>query len=199
VAGGGVLMDLIHLVYLAEAMLGRPIERVSASVSAEPGASVEALALCRFEAGNAAALVNVGWGGGPGGLRVSGTGGRLEVRYRDGATGPYEPIELAALTAIGGEPRSLPLDGARATHRAAIEDFGLALSQGRSPAADARAGARAVAATVAAYQSAATGSTVELPLDPGGPVYANGVAGLIELPLPAWSPVRRLGLFGAGS
>jgi predicted dehydrogenase len=198
-AGGGVLMDLIHLVYLAEAMLGRPIERASASISAEPGTSVEALALCRFEAGACAALVNVGWGSGPGGLRVSGTGGRLEIRYRDGGTGPFEPIELATLSPVGGDTGPLQVQGVRVTHPAAIEDFGRALSEGRSAAADARAGARAVAATVAAYQSAATGTTVALPLDPGSPVYAKGVAGLAELSLPAWSPVRVHGLFGAGS
>ena len=33
-AGGGVLMDMLHIVYLAEAMLGAPIERVSAWVTA---------------------------------------------------------------------------------------------------------------------------------------------------------------------
>jgi predicted dehydrogenase len=195
-AGGGILMDLIHLVYLAEAMLGQPIERVSASVMAEPGASVESLALCRFEAGEAMALVNVGWGAGPGGLRVSGTGGRVEVRYRGGATGPFIPIDMATVTPIGGASRPLGLDGRRDITRAAIEDFGSTLVDGRPPTADARSGARAVAATVAAYESAATGATVVLPLDEADPVHAMGVAGLADMVLPDWSPVRRLGLFG---
>jgi predicted dehydrogenase len=198
-AGGGVLMDLIHLVYLAEALLGQPIERASASVHAETGASVEGMAFCRFEAGEGVAMVNVAWGGGPGGIRASGTRGRLEIRYRDGATGPFEPIEHALLTPIGGPTRPLAVEGERATHRAVIEDFGLALGQARAPVADARAGARAVAATVAAYQSAAIGATVGLPLDQAAPTYQRGVGGLVDLALPSWSRVRQLGLFGAGS
>jgi predicted dehydrogenase len=48
-AGGGVLMDLIHLVYLAEELLGGPILRVNALVdSIESGTAVESLARCRF-------------------------------------------------------------------------------------------------------------------------------------------------------
>jgi hypothetical protein len=49
---------------------------------------------------------------------------------------------------------------------------------------------------VAAYESAATGATVVLPLDEADPVHAMGVAGLADMVLPDWSPVRRLGLFG---
>jgi predicted dehydrogenase len=196
-AGGGVLMDLIHLVYIAESLLGAPIERVSATVdSIEPGAAVESLALCRFESASASALVNVGWGLGPGGLRASGTNGRVEIRYRDGGSGPYAPIEVASLTQRGGETQPLVLGNERDTHRAAFEDFGIALCENRPSAADAAAGARAVAATVAAYASAAMGRTVELPLDPSDPVFVDGVGGIARLPLPPWSVVRRRGLFG---
>ena len=64
-AGGGVLMDMLHIVYLAEALLGRPIERVSGWVHAAGARRpVEDIALARFEADGRAALVNVGWGAG---------------------------------------------------------------------------------------------------------------------------------------
>jgi len=197
-AGGGVLMDLVHLVYLAEALLGGPIERVTATVDAvDPDAVVESLALCRFDAASGSALVNVGWGVGPGGLRASGSNGWIEFRYRDGATGPYVPIEVASLTQRGREPVPIELDDRRDTHRAALENFGRALLEGRTPVADARAGARAVSLTVAAYESAALGVTVPVPLDPLDPVFQAGVSGVAELDLPTWSMVRRRGLFGA--
>ena len=51
-------------------------------------------------------------------------------------------------------------------------------------------------ATLAVYLSAALGRTVGLPIEPGHPVYERGVAGLRELDLPDWSPIRRRRLFG---
>ena len=48
-AGGGVLMDMIHLVYVAEAFLGGQFRRVSAEILVRADeAAVEDLALCRF-------------------------------------------------------------------------------------------------------------------------------------------------------
>lgn len=199
-AGGGVLMDLIHLVYLAEALLGSRIQRVTATVDAtESGADVESLALCRFDTDeHASALVNVGWGLGPGGLRASGTSGRIEFRYHGGGTGPYSSIEVASLTQRGREPIPIAIGTHRDTHRAALEDFGQAILADREPAADARAGARAVSLTLAAYESAALGTTVAVPLRTGDPVFQAGVAGISKLDLPSWSVVRRRGLCGLG-
>ena len=63
VAGGGILVDMLHAVYLGEAFLGSPIERASAWVwSRTPDAPVEDVAVCRFETDRSAAVVNVGWG-----------------------------------------------------------------------------------------------------------------------------------------
>ena len=89
VAGGGVLMDMLHVVYVAEALLGRPFRAVSAHVSGRAaGARVEDLAVCRFEADEAVALVNVGWGVGPGGIAIVEPDGRIEIGYDGGGTGP---------------------------------------------------------------------------------------------------------------
>jgi predicted dehydrogenase len=61
-SGGGVLMDMLHGVYLAEHLLGAPINAASATVdTASEGDAVEGLALCRFEAGRRVGLVNIGW------------------------------------------------------------------------------------------------------------------------------------------
>jgi predicted dehydrogenase len=73
-AGGGVLMDMLHIVYVAEALLGAPIERVCPPGS-PPGPTTHRsrdIALARFETSTNAALVNVGWGVGMGGFGVSG-------------------------------------------------------------------------------------------------------------------------------
>lgn len=198
-AGGGVLTDMLHIVYLAEALLGRPIERVSAWVDARiDGASVEDLAIVRFEAERAVALVNMGWGVGPGGIEVSGPRGRLAIRYRDGATGPFVPFESLVVHGPGGR-REVPVaTDWSAAFVALLADFGRAVLDGRDPIAPGEQGLHILEATLAAYASAALGRTVTLPLEPGDPVHERGVGGLRELALPDWSPVRRHRLFGVG-
>lgn len=198
-AGGGVLMDMLHVVYVAEALLGRTIERVSGYVDArDPGAPVESLALCRFETERNAALVNVGWGVGPGGIEVSGSAGRLALGYRDGATSPFVPFEEMVLHDTVGRRRISVPAGAPDPFTALALDFADAVMHGRDPIAPGEQGLHTLEATLAVYESCALGRTVMLPLDRGDPVYRLGVAGVKELELPDWSPVRRHRLFGAG-
>jgi predicted dehydrogenase len=197
-AGGGVLMDMLHIVYLAEALLDRPIERVSAYVSArDDGASVEDAAICRFETDHNVALVNVGWGVGPGGFGVSGPEGRIQVEYRDGGSGPFQPFEQLTIHGRSGRrvERQLPAD--RSIERVLL-DFAAAVRDGREPIATGQQGRHILEATLAAYASAGLGRTVQLPLRPGDPVFEKGVSGLAELELAPWSTIRRKGLFGIG-
>jgi predicted dehydrogenase len=195
-AGGGVLMDMLHIVYLAEAMLRAPIERVSAWVTARnQGAPVEDIALVRFETADAAALVNVGWGTGMGGYAVSGASGRIEVTYRDGSNGGWEPVERFVVNGRSGrtEVADLPfIDGAEPL----IAELAEAIRDGRPPIAPGAQGAHILEATLAAYASAATGRVWDLPLKPGGPLYERGLAGLAELDLAPSSPIRRKAIFG---
>jgi predicted dehydrogenase len=195
-AGGGVLMDMLHLVYLAEALLGAPIERVSAWATARAdGSPVEDIVLARFESATSAALVNVGWGVGMGGFAVSGPAGRIEVEYRDGGSGAFAPFERLVLHGRSGraEVRDLPThDGVRAL----IEDLADAIRAGRPPAASGAHGAHILEATIAAYASAATGRTWMLPLESDDPIYRSGVAGVAELDVASWSPIRRKRIFG---
>jgi len=194
-AGGGVLMDMLHAVYVAEALLGSPFDGVSAFVTAwTPGSAVEELALCRYESAGAAALVNVGWGQGPGGITVSGDGGRIEIRYVDGGTAPFAPLESVAVHGPDGTLtiEVLPVGD---TVAAAVADFVEALTEDREPIASGADGLRALEATVAAYTSAATERVVPLPLDRSDPVFLHGVAGLRELETDG-SPAAVAGLFG---
>lgn len=195
-AGGGVLMDMLHIVYVAEALLGKPIERVSAWIDARRDrAPVEDLTLSRFEAADAAALVNVGWGTGPGGFSVAGPDGRIEVTYRDGGSGAFVPFDRLVAHGRSGrlEETVLPDDHSM---DAILLDFAAAIREGRDPVAPGAQGLRILEAVLAVYESAALGRTVELPLAVDDPVRTLGVAGLRGLPMPAWSQVRRRRLFG---
>jgi len=200
-AGGGVLLDMLHAVYLAEHLLGRPIERVSAYADGRPG-GVEDIALCRFETAASAALVSLAWGFGPGGVTVTGTGGRVVVRYADDGTPPWAPFErLTVTTAAGTEAEDHPpgADLPAAMHAAIVDtlaDAADAVTDQRSPAADGRSALHVLTTTLAAYASAALGRTVAADLSDAAPVFAAGVAGLRELDRPAWTPVGRRGLFG---
>jgi predicted dehydrogenase len=202
-AGGGVLMDMLHAVYLAELFLGAPVVRVSAYVDgAIDGDAVEGLALSRLEAEHGAALVNVGWGLGRGGVQVSGTKGRLAVCYRDDGTCPWAPFERLTVTTASGT-RSLPLppgqelvDLVTTALRHTVVDLADAIEDQRPPAADGRAALRTLEATVATYASAALGHAVGVPLATDSALHRSGVMGLAQLDVPDWSPVRQHGLFG---
>jgi predicted dehydrogenase len=194
-AGGGVLMDMLHIVYVAEAILGARFDRVSAYVTArEQGSTVEDIALCRFEAGNAVALVNVGWGHGAGGFEVSGTEGRLSIRFAGGGTSPFAQVESVTIVDRDGE-HSVTVAAERNGLVELLADFAHAVLEGREPVGEGVRALHALEATLAAYESGATGRMVELPLSPGDPMYEHGVMGVAELDLPAWSPARTLGLF----
>ena len=195
-AGGGVLMDMLHIVYLGEALLGRPIERVSAWVDARTqNTAVEEITLSRFETDRNAALVNVGWGQGPGGIAVSGPDGRIEVGYEDGASGAFAPFERLVVHGRNGRVEETDLPQRRSITNV-LADFGAAVRERRDPVATGEQGLHILEATLAVYLSAALGRTIGLPIDPGHPVYERGVAGLRELELPDWSPIRRRRLFG---
>lgn len=205
-SGGGVLMDMIHAVYVAEALLGEPFERVSAHVSSRsPDAHVEDQALCRFESATKAALVNIAWGDGPGGIEVAGTKGRITVRYRDGATGPWAPLE--SVTVVDPGSRTVVLGAGRERAGAGefpsvydsfqynARDFAEAVLTGRSPAASGTDGLRVLEATVGAYESAATGAAVAIPLDRTSPVFERGAMGIPELGIASWSALGHSQLF----
>jgi predicted dehydrogenase len=203
-AGGGVLVDILHGVYVSESLLGEPLRRVSAYAdNRDPDANVEDLALCRFETTTNAALVNIAWGHGPGGIEITGTEGRIRVVYRDGGTSPWSPLERVFVTtaaatrveldATAGEQDDLAT--LRQTFRHVVRDFAVAALDGGSPRASGADGLRILEATVGALASAATGQMVQIPLDRDHPVFRAGVLGVAELDLPDWSPARLRGLY----
>lgn len=199
-AGGGILMDMIHVLYLAEFFFGEPIQSVSATVDnlSKPDDEVEDIALMRLGFSSGYATVNLGWGEGPGGVEVTGTEGRIVCQYIDHATGPFEVLQEVKVIDLQGSrtftPRTEPpiVDCFAAVHR----DFGTALRGGGRPVAGAEDGIRTLSAALAVYGSALQGKVVELPLAETHPLFRLGLPGLRELPAWPGSPVAAKGLFG---
>jgi predicted dehydrogenase len=166
-----------------------------------PDDAVEDFTLVNFAFDTGYATVNMWWGGGPGGLEVSGTDGRVLVFYENYDTGPF--TTLAGVTLVNGDGRQeLQPRVERPVYHNINDvhvDFAQAIRLGRDPIAPAEAGLRALEAVLAAYASAATGRVVALPLGEDHPVYQRGVYGLAELPGWDASPLRRRGILGLGA
>ncbi|HLV33517.1 MAG TPA: Gfo/Idh/MocA family oxidoreductase, partial [Spirillospora sp.] len=205
-AGGGVLMDMIHAVYLTEWLYGEPAQQVMAFVDAPTYSArqpqVEDLALIQIAFPSGYAVIHMGWGQGVGGVDASGTEGHLRMRYNQYQTSGFnQPAEL--YTVRNWERTDHELDNLP-THRDNIgrsftelwQDFYNAIRDKRPPLASAEAGLRALEIALAAYVSGATGQVVTLPLDPASPVYHQGIAGLSEINIWSESRTKRAGIFG---
>ena len=198
-AGGGILMDMIHAVYLTEFLLGGPIREVRALVDNldHPGDQVEDFTIVNYHFDSGYATINMWWGNGPGGVEISGTEGRILVFYENYGTGPFTKLESFTLVNSRGlqnfDPRkSDKEDPFVLIHR----DFIAAILSGRDPVAPGEAGLQALQATLAAYASGATGHVMALPLGEEDPVFQRGVTGLSDLVLWKNGPLFRQGLFG---
>ncbi|MCY4145368.1 MAG: Gfo/Idh/MocA family oxidoreductase [Chloroflexi bacterium] len=206
-AGGGVLMDMIHAVYLAEWLVGAPAQQVMAFIDAPEYAArqpvVEDLALLQIAFPRAYAAIQMGWGEGVGGVDISGADGHLRMRYKQHQSGGFnQPIELYSVDSAWNRHdhalANLPTHEANIA-RSFIElwaDFAAAICEHRQPIAPAAAGARALEIVLGAYESAVTGRAVSLPLAASSPLYSRGLAGIGALN--AWGDSKTVaaGLFG---
>ena len=206
-AGGGVLMDMIHAVYLAEWLAGGEARQVMAFVDAPEYAHrqpvIEDLALLQIAFPKCYAAIHMAWGEGVGGVDVSGSAGQIRMRYKQHQSGGFnQAIEMYSVDsqwrrsdhAINNYEAHE--DNVARSFRQLWEDFQAAIRHKRQPMAPASAGARALELTLGAYASAVTGRVVSLPLDKTSPVYHKGVAGLAELEAWAESKTKAAGLFG---
>jgi len=197
-SGGGVLTDMLHIVYLAHWIMGGPPTSVSAFVDRRLDADgdVEDIALVRYTYPTGHAFVNMAWGKGPGGVEIGGTKGRIVMETVDDGTHPFVPATRLRVVGEQGvrswEPGVPPAYGMVAI----LNDFREAVEQGREPIASGEAGLRVLDSVLGAYVAGATGEEVALPLPPSHPTYAKGSTGIADLDLPADSPTRKRGLFG---
>lgn len=198
-SGGGVLMDMLHTVYLLAWLMGEQPIGVSAAMDRrlDSGGSVEDTALCRYEFESGFGLINIAWGAGPGGIEVMGSEGRLLLFYRGFATGPFAPAEQ--LHVFRGNQR-VPVEvdlGAPFSMRMreVVHDFALSVAEGRDPLAPGERGCETLESVVAAYESAYLERQVSLPLQPDDPVFQRGLPGLGDLEASEGTRIARRGLF----
>ncbi|MCY4072183.1 MAG: Gfo/Idh/MocA family oxidoreductase [Chloroflexi bacterium] len=206
-AGGGVLMDMIHAVYLAEWLAGEQAQQVMAFVDAPEyahrGPVIEDLALVQIAYPTGYAVIHMAWGEGVGGVDISGSDGQIRLRYKQYQSGGFnQPVELYSVDknwnradhAIANLENHL--DSVARSFTELWADFHSAIRDDRDPIAPATAGARALQITLGAYISGVTGKVVSLPLDSSSPVYHKGIDGIAELQAWEQSKTKRAGLFG---
>src|SRR5215211_2419899 len=199
-SGGGVLMDMLHVVYLSNWFMGGPPRAVSAWVDKrlDGDGDVEDIALVRYVYANGQALVNMAWGVGPGGIEIGGTRGRVVMTNTDFGTHPFVPAARLDVVAESGSRSWTPRDAVAYGMAGIAGDFRDAVASGVDPVASGESGLRVLDAVLAAYVSGALAEEIPLPLPRNHPVYTKGSAGIADLDLPPTSPVLRRGLFGAG-
>ncbi|MCI0710081.1 MAG: Gfo/Idh/MocA family oxidoreductase [Chloroflexi bacterium] len=205
-AGGGVLIDMIHAVYLAEWLAGEQAIQVNAFVDAPTYADqnpvIEDLALLQVAFPSRYALINMAWGQGVGGVDVSGSDGQIRMRYEDYQTSGFnQPIELYSVKNWQRTDHVIPnlpahMDNIAHSFTALWADFRDAIRENRAPVAPARAGERALQLALAGYLSSATGKTITLPLPVDHPVYEHGINGILQADIWEESRTKSAGLFG---
>ena len=200
-AGGGVLMDMIHVFYLAEYLMGSRIAGVSAIVDnlGLPDEQVEDFVLAHLYFPGSYASVNLSWSQGPGGLEVTGSRGRILAFYENFNTGPFSTFEEMTLVNEAGKKVYRPRAGQEAlddTFDDVHGDFIEAIREDRDPIATAQDGARSLQAALATYSSGMMGRRVPIPLGVDDPIFQEGVAGLRHIPPQEFDHLRRKSLFG---
>ena len=205
-AGGGVLMDMIHAVYLTEWLFGAQAQQVMAFVDAPTYAyrqpEVEDLALLQGAFPTGYATIHMGWGQGVGGVDASGSAGHLRMRYNQYQTSGFNrPAELYTVRdweRTDHEMDVLP-DHMQNIARSFTElwaDFRDAIRQMRPTIAPARAGQRALELALGGYVSGVNGRVTTLPLSTDHPVYQRGIYGLREVESWEGSHTKQAGIFG---
>ena len=205
-AGGGVLMDMIHAVYLCEWLFGAAAQQVMAFVDAPTYAArqpvVEDLALLQIAFPTGYAVIHMGWGQGVGGVDASGSEGHLRMRYNQYQTSGFnQPAEIYTVRnweRIDHTLDNLPahMDNIARSFTELWADFRDAIREKRPTIAPAKAGLRALEIALGAYQSGVTGQVVTLPLDDNNPVYQMGIEGMQKVPGWTGSRTSAAGLFG---
>ncbi len=202
-AGGGILMDMLHPLYVMSWLASAPVSEVSTMIrrTGDGPLPVDDLAMCHLRLGDVYASLNLGWGLGPGGIGVGGTEGRLWLRYINNGTTPFDRFH-SAFTSDGMTTQPLEVEGVIASADSAhasederlawafdgynmqnsylnlVSDVVAAVTEERQPRSTGEDGARAVDTVLACYASAARRHPVALPLDSADPVYREGVTAL---------------------
>ena len=205
-AGGGVLMDMIHAVYLSEWLAGEKAVQVNAFADAPTyqhrNPEIEDLILLQIAFPNSYALINMGWGQGVGGVDVSGTEGHIRMTNEKYQTSGFNrPAEVYSVRdwertdhEIDNEPDYMAHLGMSFT--GIWRDFCDAVREERDPVMTLDDAQRALEIALAGYLSGSTGRTIELPFPLDHPVYLKGIHGVADIEGYENSKARKAGIFG---
>ena len=205
-AGGGVLMDMIHAVYLSEWLMGQEAQQVQAFVDAPEYAhrqpKIEDLALVQIAFPKGYATIHMGWGEGVGGVDITGSDGHVRMHYKQYQTSGFnQPIELYSVDKNWNRTdhalENLPthMDNIARSFTQLWANFADAVRHGTPMMAPAQDGKRALDIALGAYLSGVTGRTITLPLPTDHPVYMKGLLGMAEADV--WEhSTKRVGIFG---
>ena len=205
-AGGGVLMDMIHAVYLSEWLAGEKAIQVNAFADAPTyqhrNPEIEDLILLQVAFPSSYALINMGWGQGAGGVDVSGTEGHIRmVNEKYQCSGFNRSAEVYSVRDWERTDHQLDNEPDYMAHLAASftgvwQDFVAAVREGREPMATPDDAQRALEIALAGYLSGSVGKTIELPFPTDHPVYLKGVRGIADLESWGNSKTKQAGIFG---
>ena len=217
-SGGGVVMDEgVHLAHLAKLYFGADPVRVSASIDrlgeAESG-DVEDVGSLIFEFPTGLAQAMASYMPAIGrdhSMRTYSQGiitDRLsmELIFGSAAESVASPVEKILVTSSSGvKEHTMPpyqdaLDKNVDAFRRLYIDFIDSVKNDRAPAVDGQMARDAQEMIMAAFESAATGRAVPIPMDTASPVYREGVAGIKQLAsrIPSDSLLRKKRLYGLG-
>jgi predicted dehydrogenase len=181
-SGGGILLDMLHLIYLTNAFFAGIPRRVDARVRRirDEAIRVEDFATARLEYEGGAGEINVSWGQGWGGTQLMGTRGRLIYSYKHLTTVNYERPDRLVLV-IDGRETGVDFPPPPPFSEGPFRQFSAAVLRGEPLAVTGEDGRVAVEIALAAYESAALNRPVDLPLPSSDPVYQHGIRGLGRL------------------
>ncbi len=182
-SGGGILLDMLHLIYLTNAFFDGTPRRVDARVRRirDEAIRVEDFASARLEYEGGMGEINVSWGQGWGGTQLMGTKGRLIYFYKHFTTVNYDRPDRLVLIADGQET-DIDFPPAPPFSEGPFRQFVAAALLGQPLAVTDEHGRAAVEVALAGYESAALHRPIALPLAPSDPVYQHGITGLGRLP-----------------
>lgn len=181
-AGGGVLMDIgVHAFYLTELLHPEPADSVLASMRFMD-TGVDDHAYCHLGMGaGRTGLVNVAWGEGTARFEINGTDGYISYVYDENAGYFGAPVRAVRVGSAEGDTVTHHVPPGRTQYTPEIFDDLVDTISGDRDAfvSYGQHGRRALEIALAAYQSAATGTPMRLPIPADEPIYRDGSAPLL--------------------
>jgi len=162
VSGGGVLMDMMHAVYLAQTLSGEEVETCTALAHYRDGTDIEDQALVLGRGVTTSMSMFVGWGHGSGGIEIVGDRGRVSIHYEGQGTPPFAPAESVEHVDAQGVVSPVPFtaESPRESFVSLWDDLYTAIIAGVAARSEGSSGLQSLRVVLAAYRSSNEGQHV---------------------------------------